>query len=207
MNYAISKTDDRDFDISILLWDWDTSLPKHCFLKDDEIQNQKYTDPYGCVFFTGSSISNTMNYIAKEPERISWEELCDIAIGKWVLDPKKWAYISSSPKLLLELGYIQSYWRCRTLTDVKKAIYNKKPVQTWSNSIDRSKTKANKNIVVRGNSYGHSFFICWYDDDTEIIICENSYWSDSFDNWYFYINYSDFDILFSSLYVMTDTLI
>jgi len=158
-----------------------------------------------CVFYTWSSVSNTMNYIAKEDKRISWNDLCKIAEEKELLNPKVWAYIISSPKLLLELWYINSFGRCRTLVDIKLALSHKKPVQTGTNSIDWNKTIQNKNIAVRGESYGHSFFICWYDDERQLLICENSYWKEEFANWYFFIKYEDLDLLFDSKYIMTDT--
>ena len=203
-NYALDKIDEMDYSIKTLLWTVE-NLPSKIIISDDEIQNQRYTDPYWCVFFTWSSITNTMNYIANESERISWTDLCKIAIEKDLLDPEKGAYIVSSPKLLKELWYITAYWLCRNLEDIKISLFNKKPVQTGSNLIDWIKTKANNNIAVRGSSYWHSFFICGYDDEKEVLICENSYWEESYDNWYFYINYSDIDLLFLSKYVMTDT--
>jgi len=41
-------------------------LPDRVVLADEEIQNQYLKDETrnACVFYTGSSISNTMNYIA-----------------------------------------------------------------------------------------------------------------------------------------------
>jgi len=198
-----NKIDDRDYKVEILLW-WKVKLPVRYILRDDEIQNQALTNPYGCVFYTWSSISNTMNYIAKEDTRISWDELCKMAINKWLLNPTRGAFISSSPELLQELWYIKTYWNCRTLEEVKLAIYNKKPVQTWSNRINRDKTKENNNRAVEWWSYGHSFFICWYSDTEELLVCENSYWKDSYKLWYFFIKYEDYDLLFQSKYIMTD---
>lgn len=201
-NYAMDRIEDTDYDIETLLWAVE-ELPKSVMLSDDEVQNQRYSDPYGCVFFAWSSISNTMNYINKEDSRISWAKLCDIAINAWYLDPNVWAYVSTSPRLLRDLELISAYWLCKTIDDVKLSLYHKKPVQTWSNSIDWNATKWNNNVAVRWSSYWHSFFICWYDE--EYLICENSYWENEFDKWYFYIKYSDFDLLFNSKYTMTDT--
>ncbi len=202
-NYALDLVDERDYQVEELLGKVE-NLPNKIFLADDEIQNQRYKDPYGCVFYTWSSISNTMNYLAWEPERISGHRLSQIAIQKWLLNPEKGAYIISSPKLLKELGYITWFARCRSLQDIKLSLYHKKPVQTGSNTISWSKTKKNNNIAVKGSSYGHSFFICWYDDEKELLKCENSYWPEEYDHWYFYIKYSDLNLLYLSKYVMTD---
>ena len=145
-----------------------------------------------------------MNYIAWESDRISWHDLCTIAESEWLLDPDKWAFVSSSPKLLQQLGYIESYWNCNSIEDIKLALFNKKPIQTWSTRIDRIKTRANDSVVVEWSTYWHSFFICWYDDDKQRFILENSYWSEAYIEWYFFLNYSDFNLLFVSKYIMTD---
>ncbi len=203
IHYAIDKIDDRDYDAETLLWAVE-NLPKQVFLKDDEIQNQRIKDPMGCVFYTWSSISNTMNYIAWESQRISWHDLSAIAIERKLLNPKKWAFISSSPKLLKDLWYITAYANCNSLNQIRLALFHKKPVQTWSRRIDWKETRANNNIAIEWSVYWHSFFICWYDDNKKLLICENSYWEESYTNWYFFIKYEDINLLFNWKYVMTD---
>lgn len=205
MNYAVDKVDNRDYSVWVILWQSE-NLPDKVLLQDNEVQDQSIDESteYGCVFFTGSTISNTMNYLNKEKQRISGKELCSIAENKGLLDRKKWAYISSSPKLLKELWYIEAYARAKSLYDVKLSLSKNKPIQTWSVRINRTKTKENDDIVVSWSSYGHSFTICGYDDEREVLICENSYGIDDFHNWYFYIKYDDFSLLFESKYIMTD---
>lgn len=210
-SYVIDKVDDRDFNVLQLLWT--EKIQQDClhskyriFLKDNEIQNQSLdiSTKYGCVFYTGSTICNTLNFLHKEKERISGIELCNEAEKMGLLDRQKWAWLISSPKLLKRLWYIESYARARTLDDVKLSLANNKLVQTGSNRINRKETIKNNNVVVEWESYWHSFAICWYDDIKKILICENSYGEEKFDDGYFYLKYEDFGLLFESRYVMTD---
>lgn len=205
MQYARDIIDERDYSIEVLLWAVDT-LPEDFIIKDNEIQNQSLQaiTRMGCVFYAWSSISNTMNFLKGEPEKISGLELSKIAIDEWLLNINEWAYVSSSPKLLKKLGYIEAYWLCRTIEEVKLSIFNGKPVQTGSNKISWNLTRKNNNVAVgKTNSPWHSFFICGW--NKEWFICENSYWEEKYNGGYFTLRYEDYNLLFNSKYAFTDT--
>lgn len=203
-NFALDSKDNRDYTIGEILWST-TEIPPYKLIWDIEIQDQKkdwWT--YWCVFYSSSSISNTMNYITWSNVKISWSKLCEIAVKEWLLDKNSGAYIVSWPKLLLKLWYIEWYWLNETIYDIKKSICNNMPVLTWSKSISWNETIKNDNIAVKWNSYGHAFFICGYDDNKWYFICENSYWENKYEKWYFYLKYTDFNLLFNSKYSMID---
>jgi len=197
--------DDRDYTCE-MLFGYAEELPSYVLLSNNEIQNQRYEDPYGCVFYSSSDSSNTMNFFEKSWIKITGHELCKIAIEKWVLDVNAWAYWEDWPKLLRELWYISYYGRCRSLEDIKLSLHNKRPVVTGSNTIDWNKSLQNNFTAIYGLNYGHFFTIMWYDDSKQRLICENSYWKDEWDNGYFYINYSDYSLLYNSKFTMNDTL-
>ena len=129
-NYAIDIVDDRDYDVETLLGSTD-NLPNKKVIWDDEIQNQSlhHETRNACVYFTGSSVSNTMNYINWESQRISWKSLSKIAHERGLLDLNKWAWVVWSPQLLLSLWYITAFARAKSLNDIKIAINDNKPVQ------------------------------------------------------------------------------
>lgn len=111
--------------------------------------------------------------------------------------------LQGATNLIKDLWYVSGYTLCRSLGEIKQALASGQMVQTGSNKIDWIKTKANKNIVVAGASYGHAFMLEGYDDDTEIITLRNSYGPESNDHGHFYMKYKDFALLYSC-YAYTD---
>lgn len=186
---------------------WATeNLPSRHILNDEYFQNQWLTEEtkYMCTAFSTTSWINEMKHKRLNPDRYEWTTLGRYMISKNRLDPKVGAYLKDAVLSAKELWYIDWWTLASTLESIKKALYNDKCIVVWSNTINRKETRLNKSIVVKGKSYWHAFLIVGYDDNFEgwVLICENSYGDKAYDNWRFYIKYSDYDVLYYSKFVL-----
>ena len=209
IDYALDKIDDRDYIFEEMSWlSNKIKKPESRIIdREDDYQNQglKEITAYMCVFYSSWHWSNIQNFSEDSNVFINNESFWKRAIKEKLLDPKKWAYIQSWPKLLKIEKYIKWYALVKTLNGIKDSILNGNPICVWSNKIDWSWTKDNYNIAVKWNSYWHAFLIIWYNDKDKLIILKNSYWKDFWDNWVFYIRYEDiFSILYNGKYSLID---
>ena len=205
--FARDLPDERDYNYDEI-FGAEQKLPWKHIIDDEDYQDQSLEEitKYMCVFYSSSHGSNIQNYIELSDDYIEGKELGLIALDKWLLDPKAWAYIQSWPKLLRDLGYIDGWAKVNTIVEIKHSIYNDRPRVVWSNKIDWGTASVYPFIAKEGNSYGHAFTIIGYDDNKELLICKNSYGTEKFDNGLFYIDYFDYQsILFPSKYSLIDS--
>lgn len=195
LNACYDILDKRNYQYGLFETLW-TQLPKKVLLNDWKITNQWYARYwYWCVAFSTTNWINEILYTLKEEKDpiVLFEEM----VSKKLLDIKKGAYIIDWPKTSKLLGWITWYLQVNTLREIKDSLYKKRPLVIWSNKINWSLTKKFPHIAIEWNSYWHRFLIVWYDDDKQLLTCENSYW-DTFDYWRFYISYDDIWLLFPS---------
>ena len=204
MDQARDYLDDR-------LWNywelagWNIELLEYIVNDDWEIQNQ-YKEWYKCwcVFYSASMNDNYCNTRDWIDERTKGKNLCDYAGKKWIRNNESWTFIINWPKTLKELNYIDWYAWVFNLSDIKKALAEKKPVHCGSNRISRSWTKKNNIAVIKNNMPWHCFHIIGYNDwkdrlinnrnvPCDVLICKDS--SNNYDWWRFYIKYDDIDCL------------
>lgn len=168
-------------------------------------QGEKHTPDttYGCTCYSAVHWVNEGN--ALEALKFAWQAKEVDPVGIWAkalergANIKKGWSLQGATNLVKDLGCISGFTVCRSLWEVKQALASSQMVQTGSNKIDWKKTRANKNIVVRGESYGHAFLLVGYDDEKKLLIFKNSYWPLAYDKGLFYVKYDDFDILYSCL--------
>ena len=122
------------------------------------------------------------------------EQFWDIAVQKWVLDPKVWAYFSDILKLWVKENLISSFWLVRKDVESLKKALQVSPIYTGSKSINFKETYKT-GIAVRGDWYGHCFDILRYDEG-KWFFSQNSYT----DKQKFWIKEQDIDILFNGIY-------
>ena len=171
----------------------------------DDYQNQWLEEltSYMCVAFSSAHWVNIENSIEWSTSFLYGKDLWNKMVELWRLRIKSWASISDWPKTIKDLWFISWYVIINTLDEIKKSIALNRPVITWSENINRSKVKEH-NIAVEWHSYWHAFCIIWYDDVNEQLVVKNSYWNKVYDNWKFYINYEDFNLLFHSKFSLID---
>lgn len=203
MDYCRDKVDERNIPYELIckLWWVNNELPKSYILNDGFILNQDILEKYyyACVFFWESNnINEIYNKFWIRRIITNWKDLADEAISKWVLDIKQGAFLIDWPKIAKDMGLINWFAIVSALEEIKHSIVNFWPISVWSNSIDWKETLTNNNIAVAWSSYGHKFIIVWYDDEKELLICENSFWKNYNDNWRFYLKYSDLWLLFNT---------
>lgn len=204
--WLIGEAKDKlPIDYEVMSWA-ELELPKKYVLNDDYFQNQGLSEEtkYMCTAFSTTSWVNEVKHKRLNPDRYNGTTLGRYMVSKNLLDTKAGAYLKDAVKCAKDLGYINGWTLASGLESIKKALFNDKPIVVWSNTIDWKKTRLNKAVVVKWSSYWHAFLIVGYDDNFEwwVIICENSYWDKAFDNWRFYIKYSDIDVLYYSKFVL-----
>jgi hypothetical protein len=205
VNWAIDSQDERNYNYWEMVWTiWDLPISK--IIDDWVYQNQwLYKETaYFCVAYSHSHWSNIENSIEWSWDRITWLALGREMVKKWLLDTKVWAYIIDWAKTLKDLKFISWFAQISTIDEIKHSIFNNRPVTTGSNTINWKETVNNNNIAVRWNSYWHAFLIIGYNDETKLLICKNSYWTEKFDKGRFYIKYEDFDLLYNSKFSLID---
>lgn len=185
-----------------LMWA-NKEIPSKYVLNDNYLQDQSLLEEtaYMCTAFANTSWANEILHKRLNPTKYNGLKLWAYMVWKWLLDTKAWAYIIDAVKSSKEMWIINGYTTVRTLEEIKSAIANDRPVVCGSNKINRKLTFPAPYIAVRWDSYWHCFFISWYDDEKQVLICENSYWI-LFDKGRFYIKYSDIDILFPSKFAI-----
>lgn len=202
---ALDSFDERNYNYWVLLWNINIdSLPEFVLNFDWDIQNQ-YTTwyPMWCVYYSNSMHDNYLNFRDWIKERSFWWDLCDKSTTR---SPKTWDYLINWVKLLLRLKYIKWYFQISTLEETLATLAEWNCISTWSNRIDFWKTESLKDKYAIGNKWpGHAFHIIWYNRTAEyidewnhrippycLIVKDSSNW---FNNWFFYIRFSDFDNL------------
>jgi len=116
------------------------------------------------------------------------------------LSPKTGRSMSLALSYLISKQWISGYTKCSTLQEVKTAIFNDMNIFTGTRNIDFKKMRENgNNIAVKSPWPWHFFEIDWYDDYSQELRVRDSMWEKAWDNWHFYIKYSDFDCLYTCM--------
>jgi len=186
-----------------IMGDGNNTIPLKYSINDNYLQDQslKRRTAYMCTAFAATSWANEVLHKYNFPKRYSWEVLGEYMVTKGLLDVNFWAYLIDAVKCAKELKYLDGYTTVRTIEQVKLAISHNKPLVVWSNRIDWKFTEKSPFIVREKASYWHAFLVTWYDDETQLLECENSYWN-KFNKWRFYIKYSDFHLLYPSKFAL-----
>ena len=159
-----------------------------------------------CVFYSSAHGSNIQNFYEWSEVRIAGKALWLIALNQKLLDPKRGAAIQSGPALLKSEGYIDWWAKVHTIEAIKNSIFNYRPILVGTNNINWAETRKAPFIATAKGSYGHAFVIIGYDDIERQLICKNSYWTEKYDGWLFYISYENYStILFPSKYSIIDS--
>ena len=176
---------------------WNAQLPKKFRYDDSRANNQAQPwYEYSCVFFWEANSINEIRNKQKIPWIVKGETLADKAERLWILDKTKWALLIDWPKLSKLEWLIDWYVWCFTLEDIKRWLVENWPIWVWSNQINWNETMKPPFIATRKPSYWHKFIIVGYDDETKLLECENSYGTQLFKWWRFYIKYEDFDLMY-----------
>lgn len=199
INACYDVPDERDYLYSEVCWnEW--TIPDEYIIDDSEdYQNQWLEDitKYMCVFYSSTHWVNILNELEwLWEENKSWKESWLFAYKEWLLNVKRWACLSSWPKIMKELWYIKGYTLCKTEYDVKKSIVEWRPVVVWSNQLKWWWPCSPK------NSYWHAVLIIWY--NKEWFIIKQSYWKEKYNEWKNLLLYKHFDKLFYSKYSLID---
>ena len=205
---SYDNADERDYNYNELFWEGDKSLPATWVINDDKYQTQwaESITSHMCVFYSASHGSNIQNFYEWSKSRVAGKVLWLIALERKLLDPKRGAAIQSGPALLKSEWHIDGWAKVHTIEDIKDSLFNYRPVLVGSNNINRSETRKAPFVAIPKSSYGHAFVIIGYDDIERQLICKNSYWTEKYDGWLFYISYENYtSILFPSKYSIIDS--
>lgn len=179
-------------EIEDLMWadeviDWEKTL--------SELQNQwaKRKTAYYCTAFALSMAVDCMEWEVSR-KFLKGEPFGDIAVTKWKLDPKVWAYFSDMLKLAVSEELITSYWLVKKNVEELKKALQVSPIYTGSKSINFKETYKT-GFAVRGEWYGHCFDILRYEKGKGFF-SQNSYT----DKEKFWIQEEDIDLLFNGIY-------
>lgn len=208
VNAVYDVIDERNYNYDEVFWT-QKEYPSKFIMDQWEYQNQWIEDitKYMCVYYSTWHWNNEQNIIEWSWVKINCKNFWLLASENNLLDLNAWTKLQNWPDFGIELKYISWYTKVRSLNDIKDSIINKRPIVIGTNKGNWKDAKKTPFILTLGDSYGHAFVIIWYDDNYMwgCIICKNSYWNDWWDNWKFYIKYSDFkEILFYSKYSLTD---
>lgn len=195
---AKDKVDLRNYQYDIFMWGSE-KLPFKYIIQDNKVVNQGESDltKYWCVAYSTTNWINEIQSLLKEKDKDPLE-LFNKMVELWRLNINWGAYLIDWPKTAKELKWITWYAIVKTLEEIKHSLYKNRPLVVWSNKANWKTSKKEPYILEKWKSYWHRFLIVWYDDNTELLTCENSYWIWRSDNWRFYIRYKDIDILYKT---------
>ena len=208
LNAVYDIPDERDYRYDTIFWIQKTYPRK--YIMDKWIYQNQWLEEITkmmCVFYSTAHWNNEQNIIEWSKVRINWKDFWLQAKENKLLNPKKWALLKNWPAFAKTLKYISWYSLVQELEEIKDSIINNRPIVVWTNKANWKTTRKVPYTLELWTSYWHAFVIVWYDDDYEwwCLICKNSYWKEVYDNWKFYIRYSDFkEILFYSKYSLID---
>jgi len=181
-------------------------LPSQMFLPiwiDVQDQSKHKDTKMACNIYSFWQIENIFNKNSDFDCRNHWINgfipfVKDKYSKLWVDPLTDWSWKQDWMKYMKSKGFFDGYVLCSSAQEIKEAIASGNSVQTGSKQINWTKTKKNNNIAFWWGGSGHFFSIVWYDDRKGWFICINSYWENKYDKGYFYIKYSDFDLLYSA---------
>lgn len=191
----------------------DIAIPERVFLSWPKIQNQ-WADPitrmacgsYGIIHWT--NIHNRVSNSGKQ------YDAKDYRVNKFVPKHKYDGYdpITQGSSIQTQLDF--SRQKEQQLLSGYVSVNKKKKeefqinltkqrcIYTGSTNINWGKTRdSDDKYAVIGKWAGHIFIIVGFGRKWRV--CQNSYWPDYMDGWYFYIHYEDTEALFSC-YAMID---
>lgn len=176
---------------------WVTSIPNRIYIEGGYSFSQYLHEDSHCscgLYWSRHGVNDEQkDYIdpyKRNQECIDWRGL----------NPKTWRTMSLALSYLIYKKRISGYSRCKTLQEVKLAIFNWMNVFTGSNKIDFKQMRLNSNnIAVVSHWPWHFFEIDWYDDYSKELRIRDSMGEAHWDQWHFYIKYEDFDCLYTCM--------
>ena len=194
--------DEMDYEIDKVIG-FKPDFPSEYIMDNWTYQNQALEEitKYMCVFYSTAHWNNEQNFMYKNGFNLSWKQLWQKALEKWLLDVKAWALLKSWPALAKDLEYIKGYSLVQTLDEIKNSLVNNRPIVVGTNKALWTSVNNKPFVLNKGNSYGHAFVIIGFVDNYEwgCLVCKNSYGKAFWDDWKFYIKYSVYnDLLFYS---------
>ena len=204
--YDIKWKYDTHFSYETYFWATAWQLPKKVFINNTRVQNQwKQTlTLYACTAYSAVHASNDLVFkewgnVEHAPEDIDWIDLRGDALANWA-HKDGGRTINWPLELLRQRGIITWYTVVDTLEWVKSALARWLPICTWAQNVMWN--VAYQTWIARRDNqnqlWGHAFTIHWYDDDRKALICKNSYWPWVMNGWYFYVEYPDFNKLWTN---------
>jgi len=199
------KWENDDF-FSFEQYFWSSApLPKYVFINKTRVQNQWLKDltAYACTCYSAVHASNDLVFKERwyeySPEDLNWISLWWDALVNWA-QKNSWWTLNWPLELLRQRWIITWYTVVNTLEWVKQALAGGNPICTWACNIMRNYTYSNwiAKWDNQNNIWCHAFTIHWYDDEKQMLICKNSYWSEVAKKWYFWVEYSNFNMLWTN---------
>jgi len=181
---------------------WSNSLPSSYFMPYPFISNQ-YSTP-DCTAHSQWGVSNQNNGLEAfnlnlppehrliDPVELwkFWHKVGKINSEGWLIN---WAF-----KYLINWEYIVWYSVVtKNVEPIKRAILRNGAIVTWSNKITWSEFDNGWIAKYRANSPWHAFRIDWWDDSKWAFRIVNSWWEGWWDGWFFWLKYSDVNLLFT----------
>lgn len=214
--WGMDRPDPRDWHYWAVAWsDKESDIPsKYDIAIWLEVQNQgieRTPSTYmACGGFGKAHLSNAMNLHDDGDVYTIWEiyrkDFCEYFRedykAKGVNPYTDGSRMQDHLRYARHLDLISWWVKVITVDDIKANIARDRGIYTGSNKIDRKATKKD-NIAVIDEGSAHIFGIIWYDDDTRLFKCVNSYWPKVYEKWYFYLRYEDIGSLFS-MYALID---
>lgn len=182
----------------------DPNMPKKFIFEPRKFVNQN-VDWYkmSCTAQATCEASNTIRKIKADKTNNSWFTHWDYMVEQGLWWRQRWAYLIDAIKSAKDRWILDMYYRVRSIEQMKDVIYSYSTlIVTWSSKINRTRLKQTNYIVDKVDSwYWHAFYVLWFDDEKELIVCANSYWDKYWDKGKFYIPYNlFFDLVFNSCY-------
>lgn len=195
---ALDAPDERDFIYEELLGSSGSDLPDEILPdKKTPVLNQGKTSR--CTLFSCAWAATEQNYWqaksigVDEYPKLNGNEYVEDAIKLGFSEENGW-YIQSAVRLYQDKWAFEGYAKITTDEGVCRAIYEKKPLCTWSNQIDWKLSRPWIAVFKIGSPW-HAFFIVWY--DKEYFYMKNSWGEAWWDKGYFKVARKEFARLFT----------
>jgi hypothetical protein len=171
--------------------DWaGEELPSSFLLNLTSIQDQrKYKYKNWCTRAGWSHWVNETNWA----DTTNWNPLWTYAVEKLKAEPNFGSSMTSFLQQAKNSWIITGYANVNkdNLYLIKQRIYNRKPIYSGSNKIDRAKMlKDGAKTAYISSGQGHIFIFDWRDDTLWVLIARDSFWNLRWD-WRFYVKYED----------------
>ena len=169
----------------------------------DQSKQIQTSDACGQYMMTHSV--NAMNLFRWWDFLFKWEEQRENFIDMYQHTPRyknvdirtEGSRLQDNLEFARRTGMIAWYYKVSWVDSIRKALSLGRTIAAWSKKINWRETRQDPYVAV-GNSWAWHFFgITIYRDFVNMLSCPNSYWEESYDNWYHHINYNDTSLLYT----------